>query len=56
MKPFVAIFLLLFLFTSSIYADHHSNQSEDSLNEAETDAAEEDSKDNDFFCDYSKAC
>ena len=38
------IALALLLFTSPVYADQHSNE------------AEEDSKGNDFFCPYSKAC
>ena len=50
------IALFLILFASPVYADQHSNEPEDAPNEAETDEPEENSKDNDFFCDYSKAC
>ena len=50
------IALVLLLFTSPVYADQHSNESEDAPNEAETEEAEEDSRGNDFFCPYSKAC
>ena len=41
------IALFLILFASPVYADQHSNEPEDAPNEAE-----EDSKGNDFFCDY----
>ena len=47
------IALFLIMFTSPVYADQHSDESEDATNEAET---EEASKGNAFFCPYSKAC
>ena len=56
MRTFVAGLTVLFLFVSSGYSDQHSNEPEDIPNEVEIDEAEEDSKGNDFFCPYSKAC
>ena len=56
MKPLLTALTLLILVTVPAYADQHSNEPEDAPNEAETDEAEEDSKGNDFFCPYSKAC
>ena len=56
MKTFLAGLIVLFLFPSPGYTDQHSNEPKDAPNEVEIDEAEEDSKGNDVFCKYSKAC
>ena len=56
MIRYLILIAILFCFAVPAYADQHSNEQQDPPSEAETDEAEEDSKGNDFFCPYSKAC
>ena len=56
MTRYLILTAVLFCFGVPAYADQPSNEPADAANEAETNDAEEDSKGNDFFCDYSKAC
>ena len=56
MIRYLILITILFCFVVPSYADQESNEPEDPASEAEKNEAEEDSKGNDFFCPYSKAC